>query len=35
MRIEKTKKVNFKNLKVGDCYLGNDGVLCMKTDSFF
>jgi hypothetical protein len=37
MKIEKleneTKKVNFKNLKVGDCYLDSNNRLCMKMDS--
>jgi hypothetical protein len=37
MKIEEvkreTKKVNFENLKVGDCYLDSNNRLCMKMDS--
>lgn len=39
MKIEKieneTKKVNFENLKVGDCYLDSGNRLCMKIDTIF
>lgn len=39
MKIEKieneTKKINFENLKVGDCYLDSVNRLCMKIESFF
>lgn len=39
MKIEKLdkeiKKVYFKDLKPGDCYLDSDGDLCMKIDSIF
>jgi hypothetical protein len=30
-----TKKVNFENLKVGDCYLDSEDILCMKIDTLF
>lgn len=38
MRIEKiereTKKVDFKDLEVGDCYIDSDNRLCMKIETF-
>ncbi len=34
-KVEKSKKVHFRNLKVGDCYLDSNNKLCMKISSIY